>query len=179
MLKRVSLFCKKKTRGQATVEMALVLPIFLLLVVGIMEVGRIIFIYNAVYTASREGARYGASTGVNGSGTPRYNDCAGIRGRAKSVGILAQLTDGNISIKYDSGPDSNGNTTIKYATCPAPADPNPIDQAHPPSLILGDRVIVTVTKTYTTLVPITNFTFPITSTTARTLIKDLDVNKAP
>lgn len=159
---------KGRQRGQAMVELAFVLPLFLLLLVGIMEVARVVFIYNAVYTASREAARYGASTGPNASGTPHYNDCSGMRAQAKKTGILAQLNDADITINYDSGPDSLGNTVSKGG-CPSAVN----------ALTLGDRVVVSITKTYTTLVPITGFSFPITSTTGRTLIKDLDVNWNP
>lgn len=50
---------KKKRRGQALVEFALVLPILLSLLVGIVDIG---FLYNHQLTltnASREGARMG------------------------------------------------------------------------------------------------------------------------
>ena len=47
-------------RAQAIVEFAIVLPILLMLLVGIFEVGRLIFMYAAVTNASREAARYGS-----------------------------------------------------------------------------------------------------------------------
>ncbi len=46
-------------RGQSLVEYALVLPILLLLLVGIMEFGIAVFNYNTIANAAREGARYG------------------------------------------------------------------------------------------------------------------------
>ena len=154
---------RKQPLGQSLVELAFTLPIFLLLLIGIMEVGRLVFFYNAIYSASREGARYAAATDP-ASGTARYNDCSGIRSAAKKAGILAKLTDANIQIQYDTGPG----TAIKSG-CPVDLINN--------DLGLGDRVVVTVTGTYHPLVPITNFgVTPITSKTARTLIKDLDIN---
>lgn len=51
---------KKKRRGQAIVEFALVLPLLLALLVGIVDIG---FLYNHQLTltnAAREGARLGA-----------------------------------------------------------------------------------------------------------------------
>ena len=161
-----SLTGKKQPRGQSLVELAFTLPIFLILVLGIIEVARLVFVYNAVYTASREAARYGASIGLNASGVPHYNDCAGMRARAKQTGILAGLTDGNIIITYDSGPDSAGNVVVK-GTCP-------ID---PTQLMLGDRVVVKVTAYYSPIVPLPGFSnFPIVSTTGRTVIKDMEFN---
>ncbi len=153
---------RKQPLGQSLVELALTLPIFLLLLIGIFEVGRLVFFYNAIYSASREGARYAAATDP-ASGTARYNDCSGIRSAAKKAGILANLTDVDIQVTYDTGPG----TGIK-ATCPVDTVNNDLD--------LGDRVVVTVTGTYHPAVPLLNFgDTPITSTTSRTLIKDLDI----
>jgi hypothetical protein len=45
-------------RGQALVEFALVLPLFLLLVLGVVDFGRGIFIYAGMSNGAREGARY-------------------------------------------------------------------------------------------------------------------------
>lgn len=45
------------TRGQAMVEFALVFPILILLLVGIFDLGRVVWANNAISTASREAAR--------------------------------------------------------------------------------------------------------------------------
>ncbi len=50
-------------RGAAAVEMALVLPLFLIIVFGIMEFGVILFDKAMVTNASREGARRGVVFG--------------------------------------------------------------------------------------------------------------------
>ncbi|HET9083769.1 MAG TPA: TadE family protein, partial [Candidatus Limnocylindrales bacterium] len=44
-------------RGQALLEFALVLPIFILLLVAIFDLGRAVFAYNTLTNAAREGAR--------------------------------------------------------------------------------------------------------------------------
>ena len=51
---------RKKERGQAMVETVLVLPILLLLMVGVVEVGAALRNYLAVANAAREGARFAA-----------------------------------------------------------------------------------------------------------------------
>lgn len=56
---------RKTERGQAMVEMALVLPILLIFIFGIIEFGRIINTYMIVTTISREGARTGAVGGTD------------------------------------------------------------------------------------------------------------------
>ncbi|MBP2626276.1 MAG: TadE family protein [Firmicutes bacterium] len=50
----------KNNRGQALVEFALMLPVLLLLVVGVMEFGLIINQYMVLAEAAREGARSAA-----------------------------------------------------------------------------------------------------------------------
>jgi hypothetical protein len=50
---------KRGQRGQALVELALVVPVLLLLVLGIFEFGRLLNAYMTVQHAAREGARLG------------------------------------------------------------------------------------------------------------------------
>jgi Flp pilus assembly protein TadG len=47
----------KNQKGQALVEMALIMPLFLLVVFGITEFGRALYILNSLNNAAREGAR--------------------------------------------------------------------------------------------------------------------------
>lgn len=51
---------RRDSRGQAIVEMALVLPIFILLVMGIIDFGRLYNAQISITHASREGARQAA-----------------------------------------------------------------------------------------------------------------------
>lgn len=55
----------KSNKGQALVEMAFVLPILLLVLMGIVEFGRILNSYLIITNASREGARYSAIHSTN------------------------------------------------------------------------------------------------------------------
>lgn len=48
-----------KKKGQALVEFAILLPILILIIAGIMEFGIILNSYLTIQNASREGARYG------------------------------------------------------------------------------------------------------------------------
>jgi Flp pilus assembly protein TadG len=50
----------RRDDGAAMVEMAIVLPIFLLLVWGVIDFGRLLFTANSMATAVREGARQAA-----------------------------------------------------------------------------------------------------------------------
>lgn len=51
---------QRNEQGQAVVEMALVLPVLLLILFGIVEFGRVFNAYLVVTQAAREGARLGA-----------------------------------------------------------------------------------------------------------------------
>jgi Flp pilus assembly protein TadG len=48
----------RRQRGQGLVEIALVLPVFLLIVLGTIDFGRAIYIYSVMSNGAREGARY-------------------------------------------------------------------------------------------------------------------------
>ncbi|MGI8830387.1 MAG: TadE/TadG family type IV pilus assembly protein [Candidatus Limnocylindria bacterium] len=50
---------KRTSRAQALVEFALIVPIFLLVVVGLFDMGRAVFYYSTISNASREAVRLG------------------------------------------------------------------------------------------------------------------------
>jgi Flp pilus assembly protein TadG len=150
-------------KAQAIVEFAIALPILLMLLVGILEVGRMVFVYSAVNNASREAARYGSAFGLGDSGFHKYMHCAGIREMAKRSAWFLNLPDGNISVTYDGGPGTS-QKGVCDATSGEDADLFDI-------IFTGDRVNITVTATYSpmvNLVPITSRTF--TSTSSRTIL---------
>lgn len=104
----------RKNKAQAMVEFAIVLPMLLLLLYGILEAGRLLFIYSTIVTASRQAVRYGSATGQgldytaqggpDNTGIPRYQDCFGIRLAAQRVDFLNAIDDNDIIIQYDNGP---------------------------------------------------------------------------
>jgi len=61
---------RRRSRAQALVEFALVVPWFFLLLFGIIEAGRFIFYYETLSGATREGARYAIVNGANTLGCP-------------------------------------------------------------------------------------------------------------
>ena len=85
-------WASKKNKAQAMVEFAIALPLLVLLLYGLLEAGRLLFLYSTVVTASRQAVRYGSATGENASGTPRFGDCDGIRAAAQ--GFLNFVTNG-------------------------------------------------------------------------------------
>ena len=63
-------FPRVREEGQSVVEVAFALPVLLLLVLGIVELGNALNAYNQTINAAREGARFGSMGGSNtGIGT--------------------------------------------------------------------------------------------------------------
>ena len=58
---------REKTRGQAMVEFALVFPVFVLLLVGLFDFGRAIWVNDTLSTAAREAGRYAIVHGGSAS----------------------------------------------------------------------------------------------------------------
>ncbi|MCP4360589.1 MAG: pilus assembly protein, partial [Chloroflexi bacterium] len=160
---------RERDEGQGILEFALVLPILLLLLFGVIEAGRLFFIYTATAAASREGARYGATVGEVSPGVPRYLDCTGIEDAVIRAGNMAAIDRNNIVIVYDGGFDSG---------IPNPSDPTPTPYSDCPttenSVSLGDRIVVDVITEYEPLVPIVNIDpMDIRAITARSIYKDI------
>ncbi|HBY06318.1 MAG TPA: hypothetical protein DEH22_00445 [Chloroflexi bacterium] len=159
---RIILRKHKPEKAQSMVEFALILPLLLLLILGIVEFGRLLFFYSSVTSASREAARYGSAVGQVG-GVDRYADCSGILAAAQRAGVFAGIEEADITIQYDNG------TALLDADCPPSAD-----------IGLADRVVVTVSKGFTPVVALVNIPpIPVTSTTARTIIKEVGVRGTP
>ena len=152
------------------VEFALTFPIFLMLVYGIFEVGRMIFMYSAVLNASRDAARYAAASGVNEDGVQFYRDCDGIKSRAERVSGFVDLsaTDA-IMIAYDHGPVTGAEDEVisPFASCPL---------ASGTKLNYGDRVIVKIDTTFEPIAPIPHLTeIPIVASTTRSVVTDVNI----
>lgn len=136
----ISVHRLRRERASTVVEFALIAPILLLLLFGILETGRLVFFSTTVWTAAREGARF-ATTVDDAGGTPNYLDCAEIRAAAKAK-IVTRIEDADITIAYR---DPTGATVADCGLGPAPT------AALVPS---GSTVEVTVSGTYEAVVPI-------------------------
>jgi len=170
MLKHSSAKTHKKPRAQGMVEFALALPVLLMVIYGLLETGRLLFIYSSVVTASRQAARYGSAIGDNGSGTARYLDCAGIRAAVRNVGFINTFADSDILITYDHGVDSSGN--------PVPFPGNVFPTCPPSGVTIGngDRISIQVSSPFTPIVTLLPFKpFNITSSSSRTILVSVPI----
>lgn len=72
-------------RGQTLVEFAITLPILIILLVGIVDGGRLVYVQNAISQAAREGARWGSVQGRSTSSGGRLTVAAETRSRMAAV----------------------------------------------------------------------------------------------
>ena len=79
-----------RSRGQALMEFALVIPIFLLVVVALFDMGRAVFAYNTLTNAAREGARMAV---VN-----QYQPF--IIQKAKQATQIVELDDPSVTVSF-------------------------------------------------------------------------------
>ena len=157
-----------KPRGQGLVEFALILPVLLIVVVSIIDFGRLMITISSVASATRDAARYGASVGANASGTAHYQDCAGIWETVHQHSLFLEL---DIVIEYDAdGP--GGNAPIEYCQLGLPVDP--AFQA-----TLGSQIIVKTSAPYNSFV-LTGVLkmpeIPVFSEVRRTILRDIFIN---
>lgn len=90
-MKRTVLPLREYQRGAAAVEFALVAIVFFMLLIGIVEMGRVLFTWNAAAEAARYGARVAVVCGI---------DSAAILGRMKK--IMPGLTADNVLVCYSN-----------------------------------------------------------------------------
>ena len=109
----------KRFKAQGMVEFALVLPLLLVLIFGIIEAGRLLFLYSAVMSASREAVRYGSASGDVTGLTTYYEDCTGIQDAAMRIGRFAGVSAGEVSITYDHGPGTGSGPGPQLHEVPA------------------------------------------------------------
>lgn len=96
-------------RGQTLVEFALTIPIFLLIVVGLFDVGRGVYAYNTIANAARAAARVAIVD----------QDPSAVRGEARQAGVALGLQDSDITLTECSEFDCAYSVTITYDYQPA------------------------------------------------------------
>jgi Flp pilus assembly protein TadG len=93
-------------RGQGLVEFALVFPIVIVVLLAIFDLGRLVFAYNDITNAARQGARTAI---INQGGTAAQDRVIQM---ATSLGLTA--TDVDITYAESDGSDCHDPQTGKY-----------------------------------------------------------------
>jgi hypothetical protein len=173
-----------KNKAQAMVEFAIALPILLMLLYGILEVGRLLFTYSSVVNATRQSVRWGSTIGTGDRGTPndtsddlanvkRYQDCDGIRASAQRGDFLDVFDDEDITITYDMGPGVTN--TLPDQECNGSYDVNielPTGNAANTA-----RIMVSINADFNALVPklVAFIDRTITAESARTIVTSITI----
>lgn len=88
---------RHKSKGQATAEMAIVLPLLLIILLGCLDLGRAFSVWVTLTNGTREGARYGsmypADTGAI-AGAAQAEIAAG--GLSSGVSVAVSLPGGAV-----------------------------------------------------------------------------------
>jgi len=127
--------------------LALILPVFILVLVGILDFGRAFYAYNAISNAAREGARYGTVHHENrdSDGFPPYDEPETIEEKAVAQVFILDQEQFRVRVRF---PDP---TRIDDAFCVAnPYDPTCLN-SDPGS---GAPIEVTVIYRFQPLTPL-------------------------
>ena len=96
--KRWGLGDRRRSRGQAMVEFALIIPLFLLLLFALLDFGRVIYAQTTIAEDAREGARAGLVAALDPNfSTNSAADYAKIRTAARLQTAGVAMTDANIT----------------------------------------------------------------------------------
>ena len=105
---------RRRRRGQALAEFALVAPLFFVVLFGIIEFGRYLYYVQILNNGAREGARYAIVHGaeaVSSTGPP--DDPSGAAVKARVRAFLFGVVDGGdltITPTWPDGTNARGNT---------------------------------------------------------------------
>lgn len=114
---------RRGERGQGLVEFALVIPLFLLIVFSMFDLGRVIWANDALANAAREGARFASVTGGltygGGSALVTPSTKTDIRNKTQSynfagvAGVTITVCYSTISASCSGDTDAPGATAVR------------------------------------------------------------------
>jgi len=101
---------KSASPGQSLVEFAILIPVFILIVVVIFDLGRAVYYYSTIYNAAREGARNGIIT----------RNTTSMENAAKNYAFGLDLDPATFSViaTYFPNPTYKVQVTITYSFVP-------------------------------------------------------------
>ncbi len=156
MIKRMWRAARRQDRGTATVEMAIVCPIFIFLIAGVFDLGLMLYQRTVVGTAADAGSIYAIVNGYNSAGITSavQNSYTLAHGFATAIqatpapSTFCGCPQANFSIAHVTCGTTCAGTTCSGAACPA-----------------GTYVTVNATSNYTRVFPWTGPWFSMSTTT--------------
>jgi Flp pilus assembly protein TadG len=105
---------RRQQAGVTSVEFAIIGLVLMMVVFGVIEMGRALFVVNTLTEATRRGARMAAVCPV---GDPKPASVAVFDSGSGSSSIVAGLTTGNVQVQYldvNGNPIANPTTGANY-----------------------------------------------------------------
>jgi Flp pilus assembly protein TadG len=136
---------RTRSRGQALVEFAIVLPVITLVVLGLFDLGRAVFTYNTLAQAARQANRQA----IVDQNTDR------VKAMAVAAAPTIGLTAGNVTVCFKTEDSLQTN-------CSSPSTDNCSSSVR----VIGCLAIVTATLTYTPITPVISTIWPSFSLTS-------------
>ena len=130
---------RRKSRGQALVEFAIVLPVIALVVLGLLDLGRAVFTYNTLSQAARQANR----TAIVDQDTAR------VKAMAIAAAPTIGLTPSNVTVCFKTQDSTQSN-------CASPTT----DNCPSATRTIGCLAIVTTSMSYTPLTPVISIFWP-------------------
>jgi TadE-like protein len=104
----------RRQKGQATLEFALAVTVFLMMVLSIVEGGRLFLEYSIVAHAAEEGARYGSMHGTSCVGLLGLPNCQLTSDDIKNY-VLAQWPAFDVVVTWPTTPDPGTTVAVKVS----------------------------------------------------------------
>jgi Flp pilus assembly protein TadG len=136
----------RRNRGQALVEFALILPLFLLLVLALFDAGRVVYAQNAIAEAARNAVRVAVvSPGLTQA---KYDS---IRNKALSGAIAVPIAASHVTGDAGGACLNGANDATAPGTCFYPDSDTAVDA--------GQRVVVNISVSVPLITPIVSNVF--------------------
>lgn len=100
---------RRGERGQSLVEFSLIAVVFFMLVLGIVDVGRAVWHYNALAQATREGTRYAIVHGANSTDPVGPGDAQAVTDQVEQFASGLDLSQLTVTPAWPDGNNQPGN----------------------------------------------------------------------
>jgi Flp pilus assembly protein TadG len=155
---------RKRSRGQALVEFALVIPVFLFILFALIDMGRYVYLNSTLSQAAREGARV-ASVEAYWMGKSDAS-CGSAAGPVCPANLTALRTDVLAGANRMMQPFATLTNSDLFTSCDASTPPGTVTSQTCSSQTIGGLASVRVTSTYRPLTPLISSIFPTIPTQA-------------
>jgi len=109
---------RKNEAGTTMAEMTIIAGVFFMMVIGIIEFGRLLYVHNALTDATRRGARYAIVHPANAACVPKvvvygetHVDPNTLNCDATGPPLISGLTEANVKVVWDGADLDNDPST--------------------------------------------------------------------